>query len=261
MFWQFFKLTYFLWLQFFVVVVIYFWIVWFCNASQDEFIFIFLCRITSFSLSLDGKTRLPSDQTTTLSDLGIVGGDLLHVILDNDSAVQSSSATTTHNASTFQSTTSSFNRTSSTGIGNDYNNQSIPSTSSTSRENQPQSENVVRPVNEASEKERQKQGKSQKSPSLLGKDAKLHAPGPSVLNDECQKQRKIEYTPNAMLCRDGTPYSLQSSYEIADVATMHEAICVAVHVLMLETGFINYRKEVNGFVLSSVNMISDLFYP
>jgi len=207
--------------------------------------FFFLCRISSFSLSLDGKTPLPSEQTTTLSDLGIVGGDLLHVILNNDSARQSSNTSAGNHTGIAQSTTQSNNRTSSSGTRNVNNDQSMSSASSAISENQNHDKNVMRILNETSE-DQERQQQSPKLQSLFHKEIDLQASGPSAESgDESQKQRRIEYTPKVLLCRDGTPYSLQSSYEVANVSTMHEAVCVAVHVLMLETGFVNHCKEVN----------------
>ncbi|KAK3751533.1 hypothetical protein QZH41_019427, partial [Actinostola sp. cb2023] len=58
---------------------------------------------TAFSLSLDGKTPLPTEEHSTLTDLGIVGGDLLHVIVDSSNATRTSHDSISHSSASYAS--------------------------------------------------------------------------------------------------------------------------------------------------------------
>ena len=50
--------------------------------------------------------------------------------------------------------------------------------------------------------------------------------------------KQVWSKPRTLLCRDGIPDILQELYKTADVATLHDAVFVVIHVLMLETGYL-----------------------
>lgn len=176
---------------------------------------------------------LPTDENATLSALGIVGGDLLHV-LQNNITDSSSSSELSSSVPVSQSVTSH-------GISSKLVNIEEPSTSGIRPSSLKQ--NNIKSETKESCSIKGNESIDFKTQSADGKGIEHQRAGPSNVITE-QKQRKLEYTPKVLLCRDGMPYSLQSSYEIATVVTMHQAVCVAVHVLMLETGFVNNSSEV-----------------
>ena len=48
-----------------------------------------------------------------------------------------------------------------------------------------------------------------------------------------------------LLCREGIPQILEDLYKAMDVGTIHEAVWVVIHVLMLETGYISASEVVD----------------
>ncbi|XP_031555875.1 F-box only protein 7-like isoform X2 [Actinia tenebrosa] len=231
----------------------------------------------SFQLSLDGKTLLPTENGSTLRDLGIVGGDLLHVLFNEATTSGTSFASAAERGATKNKTQDGNQELLEQLLQMGFAKESalralhttkaislnealdILSREQISTSNAPSTSKEPCHLHEAMDTEKsntnenptvnKKQMDKKEMAEAHGdddrsKDTKYH---PNVTyqpsREDTQKLRKIEYTPKALLCRDGIPYLLQMCYEQALITTLHEAVCIAIHVLMLETGFVNHITQ------------------
>ncbi|XP_027128034.1 F-box only protein 7 isoform X1 [Larimichthys crocea] len=166
---------------------------------------------THFSLSLNGSEVL-TDSGQTLSSCGIVSGDLICVVLAEPANANANQSSTSTSTSTNTPSSSTENQRTEQNQQNQQNQQTADMTS-----NQPDSSSVAPADSEQTSAD------------------PLDSVGPSASTWE------------PMLCseaEDGqAPLSLDLLYHSAQTASPSDAIMVAGHQLMLETGFLPQGSE------------------
>ncbi|TKS90388.1 F-box only protein 7 [Collichthys lucidus] len=179
---------------------------------------------TRFSLSLNGSEVL-TDSGQTLSSCGIVSGDLICVVLAEPANANQSSTNTNANQSSTNTNQSSTNTNANQSSTNTNANES--STNNSTSANTP-----------SSSTENQRTEQNQQTTDMTSNQTSadpLDSAGPSGSSWE------------PMLCseaEDGqAPLSLDLLYHSAQTASPSDAIMVAGHQLMLETGFLPQGSE------------------
>ncbi|KAM9334772.1 F-box only protein 7 [Symphorus nematophorus] len=171
---------------------------------------------TEFSLSLNGSELL-SDTGQTLPSCGIVSGDLICVLLSEPAAASPTNST---------ASTASFNST---------------NTAASSTENQ------RREQNQQNQQNQQAAAMTSSQPSSSG--------GPAAPTDSQETADASDDKPSAsswepILCSEAeegqAPLSLELLYYSARVTSPSDAIMVAGHLLMLETGFVPQGGELRA---------------
>lgn len=174
-------------------------------------------RENSFNLSLNGKDILEND-SVLLRDLGIVNGDLIHVLLNNDEE-----EITSDNLSAPGSSRSTVHST------------PTPSFHSTEPVAGP---SQVRSVLSAHGKQHDEQSKEKTREA--GTENVQHRPGSF---SSVSSAGSVSSVRSLVLCREGIPPMLEDLYRATGVGTIHQAAWVVIRVLMLETGFICGLEE------------------
>ncbi|XP_019636359.1 PREDICTED: F-box only protein 7-like [Branchiostoma belcheri] len=235
----------------------------------------------SFEISLNGRDALVGDDKP-LSDLGIVSGDLIHILLpaadpqpstnhnthpqaQDHSSPEHPQAPTNHRARDHSSpdqasglrgeTDDTKKAKNAATCGNDAKpaNQEDTSTSDSV-----QADTLVK----EDEKESVLMDKEEESADNNGDDKGLEMDveeeGAESLSMEGAGVGGVPSEP--MLCREATvdsvPLVLQQVYRANDVRSRHDALCVVLHVLMMESGFSakdpsspQEQDSINGFTL------------
>ncbi|KAL0964908.1 hypothetical protein UPYG_G00274230 [Umbra pygmaea] len=181
---------------------------------------------TEFSMSLNGSEPL-SDAGQTLSTCGVVPGDLVCVILPPSVKLTSTAPSTLQvpsHSSTSSSTSSGTS--SSTSHGSASSSTSHNSTSSITYDAEWP---AAQQPNQAS--------------SRWGVE-----PQQEVVRKKFQEEGPGHWVWEPMLCgeaEDGkVPHSLEQLFHQAEISSTCDALMVALHLLMLETGFLSKGSEV-----------------
>ena len=156
---------------------------------------------TTFDVSLNGKDPLHGEETV-MNEFGVVAGDLLYVLLAAAEDVVSPSG-----------------------------GQSIEQTSAESSGQESPMEPRDEEMDGAQNRARQQQPSTSYAKSEqaeCSKTSQEHETPYSLLHSN---------RPRVLLCREGIPDVLKALYAAAEVSTMHEALCIVIHQLMMEAGF------------------------
>lgn len=168
-------------------------------------------RTNSFDLSLNGRDFLVDD-SVSLTDLGIVNGDLIYVVPNTLQPEEAQSSQPT-------ACSSSNVRVHTKVTQQDHLVQHAGSSAEVS---------TVASTSHCSQTD-------------------LHPSNREKAGNEKQSQQQMSFAaplrPYVLLCRDGIPEALQELYRCTDVGTIHEAAWVVVHFLMLETGYNILRED------------------
>ena len=205
--------------------------------SQFGLYYIIICFIldrhdvATFDLSLNGRQALQGDPETCVSHFDIVSGDLIRIIITQEGAVQSSSLESQLPDTTSQSTgTPKVSSLECMGSGMDIDEDG---------------ENPIRSLETTSSITRTKElGTStsednESHPSTSGIDPRQDEHYcQDTMDTEDDLPRSVK---EPMLCRSATdcfiPQRLRVLYLENKPQTLDEAVCIVLHVLMLETGF------------------------
>lgn len=181
----------------------------------------FVLRESSFHLSLNGQDVLEND-SLLLTDLGIVNGDLIHVLCNRDELEEE---TTLDNLDTPGSSKSTA-QISHTPSCHTFSTEPVAGPSQ------------VRSVLSAHKE--QHDGQSKGKTRNAEAEKVQHCPGSFT---SVSSVGSVSSVRSLVLCREGIPPMLEDLYRAAEVGTIHEAAWVVIHVLMLETGFICGSEE------------------
>ncbi|KAM4569778.1 F-box only protein 7 isoform 2-T3 [Odontesthes bonariensis] len=195
---------------------------------------------TQFSLSLGGSELL-SDSDQTLASCGVVSGDLICVLLPPAAATSATSATsnpttttrTTSNPTTTTRTTSNPTTTRTTSNPTTTRTTSNPTTTRTTS-------NPTTTTTRTTHSQQMNSGTTSQpsSPPLT----------PPTQTCDMQGSAPAALVWEPMLCSEAeegqAPLSLDLLYHTARIASPNDAVMVAAHLLMLETGFTSLGCEV-----------------
>lgn len=168
---------------------------------------------------MNGHDKL-FEENTKLSDLGIVSGDLLHIILNDDELAKHQAANPAPSSANpaANPTPSSYDE-----------RMSIPT--------------KVRCVEPTTSNEDRFEGPNTQSMDL--------DPERNAESEKEALQQINRYLNEPMLCRDATvlsvPASLQQAYVDVDVRSRADAVCVLLHVLMTECGYQVGNEQVRKY--------------
>ncbi|EDO36247.1 predicted protein [Nematostella vectensis] len=193
----------------------------------------------NYFLSLNGTSPLTEDKYLNLSELGIVSGDLIHVVMCRGVECTSASpAVQVAQVSGPQAvdTTSPSTSTDSGAMEREDERCSGKSTDKRIRTESQQSLSALS-AQEVTVKHIKISDKIDES------EAGSSAPEESSSGGSGSGCAVNVMQPRVLRLQDGISYLLEKTYNQADVSTLHEAVCVAVHVLMLETCFNPVTKK------------------
>ena len=169
----------------------------------------------SFSLSLNSSDVLDEDANMTLSDLGIVSGDLIFVIVPDAHVISDDGA-----------------------HGGDIA-MAAPETGTAHSEQTEQGQNILSPQPVT--------GSPSTGPAMSCSQGLMITttdnPDELLIHDgeAIRDAMSNQYLNEPMFIRDSTsmavPQSLRTIVERGDVENCHDALCTVLHLLMLEAGF------------------------
>ncbi|XP_064632974.1 F-box only protein 7-like [Lineus longissimus] len=176
---------------------------------------------TVVNVGLNGKDVLQGD--STLAQLGIVSGDLVIVTTPSNDGIQNQPLIPQANA---QSNDASTNRSMPSSSTSSSTNKSMPNASLGLSKKYKESVNMAQKDSEGGGVNLQRQDEDG-----LAMDVEETVTDPEV----------NRYLSEPMLCRDSTrdqvPQRLVLLYQDAGVQNVADALCVVLHLLMLETGY------------------------
>ncbi|XP_070710124.1 F-box only protein 7 isoform X2 [Pempheris klunzingeri] len=185
---------------------------------------------TEFSLSLNGSEVL-SDTGQTLSSCGIVSGDLICVVLPESADTNHTNPTNPTNPTSSSNHTNPTNPTNPTSSSN-------RTSSSTEIQRQHQNQQNQQSAAVMSDQPSSSSSSSPAAPTESQETPEVLDSGPSVSSWE------------PMLCSEAeegqAPLSLELLHHSAQTTSPSDAVMVAGHLLMLETGFIPQGCELKA---------------
>lgn len=215
---------------------------------------------STFEVSLNGKDALEGDETA-MNEFGVVSGDLLYVLTDvqehNVNSVQSVRVAhaVPEICDTFsESETESHTKCADEGHKKDVlphqlmgmgckRREAANALSASGSSDIEKAVEILHRGNQAKEKSDHAELAGLNETS---QHQSIKSSGEGCSNSGESLHLSFHYNrPQLVLCREGIPDVLKCLYSVAEVSTMHEALCLVVHVLMMETGFRVYVQRNN----------------